>query len=275
MNGYHSDPSGQELLEYNNVLRSVLAKEYQEYSDMELNDLLESIADQMQERDAEEFFGLLTGIATAVAPTLIKGIGSLFSKRKRRRKQTQTRPPGQQIQGTPTQGLASSTTSSQQSSISQQDALHYLSRMIRDPRFLSTLAGTLINNTAGQPVGNTGTRIVTSKGGVQEVNDITFPAYMNALGYLAQKAAGNAETIGGRQEFSYLTDAKGQFRCNPFNPQERAEMLISKLFAADTNPSESWESDEYFEESDWYQESNYEYEDEYGSCSCGGVRTRY
>ena len=274
MNGYHSDPSGQELREYNNVLRSVLAKEYQEYSDMEINDLLESVADQMQERDAEEFFGLLTGIATAVAPTLIKGIGSLFSKRKRKRNQTQPRPPGQPIQGTPAQGLASPASTSRQPSTAQQDALHSLSRMIRDPRFLSTLAGTLINNTTGQQVGNTGTRIVTPKDGAQEVNDITFPAYMNALGYLAQKAAGSAESIGGRQEFSYLTDAKGQFRCNPFNPRERAEMLISKLFAADTNQSESWESDEYFEESDWYQESN-NYEEEYGTCSCSGVRTRY
>ncbi len=202
---------------YSHALHSIFSDQFKHYSDRELENLLENSTVHLAESEAEEILGLVAGLATSFAPTIIKGIGGLFKKGKKKVKQVQ-----QKI-----------------SNLSQGDAMQNLLKLVQNPQFLATLAGNLVNAKTGQQIGKTESRIIIEKGYGREVNDISLEAYMNAIGYLAQRAAGRPEAMTGRQEFSYLTDEHGRLSCNPMSSGERAELLIAKLFGAETAAPEN------------------------------------
>lgn len=216
--------AGKEL----DAIRHLLSPEYQNFSTAELQDLMQEATEELSSEERQEFLGLVTGIASAFVPKLVKA--------------------GAKLIGRGVRGIIRKTKSKRFRG-SSNVALAKLMGMLRDPRVLSVLGGRFLNGFTNKRFGKTKIRVVVrKKGGRREINDISSEALLSTIKYLAESALESAESLSGPQINNYLTDENGRFVCNPLNEKERAEVLLDKLFSPQFNAEETYADDNIDEE---------------------------
>lgn len=219
--------------EYHNVLRGLVSESYQHLSGEELEHAVEQALVQLPEEEAEEIFGVLAGIATSAASGFIKKAGKRLIRRVVRR-------GGRRVIS-----RVRRFSNRIRRRIPRNKSMLYLMRMIRNPQFLSSLAGNYLNRRTGGRIAKSVVRTVVKKAGRTETVELSLESYLNAIGYLA-KQAGQDGAIG--QEASFLNSSDVDV--------DQAENTIAQLYgeelhASDDHGEESWYGDDT-EAGDYY-----------------------
>lgn len=226
---------------YFDVIRQVLSPEYQDLSDVEMEDFLQEVLGSMSPEEVEGFWSTVRNLAGNVLPiagqvvgtavggpvgaAIGRGVGQLagqaLSRPTTRPRPTPARPPvGGPPAGAAAQRPAAAPAASPSTAVPAggSSATAQLMALLQNPALLQSILGQII------PGGRSSTPPA------QESSPAPFGAYMNALSTLAIEAAMEANRWGAGQETpAYLLDAEGNFLCDPAVPEERARVLLEQL----------------------------------------------
>jgi hypothetical protein len=188
------------------------------------------------DEDAAEFLPIIGAIASAVvpsliqaAPSIIKGIGGMFSGRGKRPQQRQARrytpPPNRFIPGRPPVPSPATTSVPPQVAPSPaagiggmlSGALPQLMSLIQNPQITGALGNLL----------NTGVSALTNMGA--ENVPISEAAFLNAIAEYAQMAAEDLENLGMGDNLGYMKDSAGEWKYDPNISTYRAESLLETI----------------------------------------------
>lgn len=202
--------------EYYEALRLVVADELKEVSVEELEYEVNGALENMTIEEVEEFFGAIASLV----PSVIRGVGGLIrgaSRRRRRRRRRPRRRP-RRIRNV-------------------RSGLTQMLKMARDPRFLSLIAGNLLNRTSGRRIGRTRVRRVRRKGSRREVTEVTLNEFLGLFSFLNNRF-GRGSTGFSR---SVANEAAGFG--SSINDQSEAEAILQTLYGDEVIEEFSFEND--------------------------------
>ena len=229
--------------EYYEALRLVVSDDLKNAPIQELEYEIDTALEQMSVEEVEEFWGAITGIATSILPKVAKGIGSLFSRKRRRCRRRRTVRYRRRRVSTVRSGLT------------------HLLKVARDPRFLSLIAGNLLNRARGQRIGRvTVRRVRRSRGGRREVTDVSLSEFLSLFSFLKNRLSGGRNGLSSsvsNESFEY-----------DVNETAQAESLLQTLYGNENTESFDSGIDEFDEFGDF---NEFEGADEFAGLETEGA----
>jgi hypothetical protein len=232
---------------YYETIREILSPEYRNLYPEDIDTLLEDVFEGVSPGEIESFWDTLKGlgraakgIAAKAIPVAAPVIGTAFGGPLGGAiGSTVGKLAGQALGGTPQSPKA---TAQAQIPGGGSSATAQLMSFLQNPAFLQSMLGQVLGKAghSSVPVGQQGA-------------SADFGAFMTALSTLTNQAAAEANAREDSQGTPrYLLDKKGDFRCDPAVPEERARVLIEQL--SDGYPAEADDEGED-DLTEWFLES--------------------
>ncbi|MEM7106082.1 MAG: hypothetical protein AAF502_23320 [Bacteroidota bacterium] len=231
MNDQHQFASQNSYEAYDETLKGILSDEFGEYSSYELEEVLVDTLENLPEEEAEELFGVLSGIAAIAAPAvkkiMTKRVGKFILKKGRNLVRRKFKFRNRNFR--------------RRKSLFKNKAIGFLLRMVKSKNFHNLLAGKAINIATGTKIGKTKVNISLKRGGKRETAVVSFDEYMQAINYLTHVISTNQD---GTESGFLLEDDLNDLDQN----LSTGRMVVEALFEdelADSNEYEDDQTDEY------------------------------